>query len=60
MPSLLAAAKKEALAVLNEQRGVLTNEAGTAVARSEELARRAGELADKLIPGISAQGRGAA
>lgn len=50
MPSLLAAAKKEALAVLNEQRGVLTNEAGTAVARSEELARRAGELADKLIP----------
>lgn len=50
MPKLLAAAKKEALAVLNEQRGVLTNEAGTAVARSEDLARRAEKLADKLIP----------
>ena len=50
MPKLLASAKKEALAVLNEQSGVLTNEAGTAVARSEDLARRAGELADKLIP----------
>lgn len=50
MPKLLADAKREALALLNEQRGVLTNEAGTAVARSEDLARRAEKLADKLIP----------
>ena len=46
----MAEAAREALALLREQSGVLTNEAGVAVARSEALAKRAENLADALIP----------
>ena len=47
---LLARAKKEALDLYNAQKGVLTNEAATAVAQSERLAQRTEALADLLIP----------
>jgi len=47
---MLDQARKEALAILEAQAGVLTNEAGVAVAQSESLARRAEKLADTLIP----------
>ncbi|MDD6030354.1 MAG: VWA domain-containing protein [Kiritimatiellae bacterium] len=47
---MLDQARKEALELLEAQAGVLTNEAGVAVARSESLARRAEKLADALIP----------
>ena len=46
----MADAAREALAILREQEGVLTNEAGVAIARSEALAKRAEILADALIP----------
>ena len=46
----MAEAAREALALLREQEGVLTNEAGMAIARSEALAKRAERLADALIP----------
>ncbi|MBR1588685.1 MAG: hypothetical protein IJ658_10210, partial [Kiritimatiellae bacterium] len=46
----MAEAAREALAILMEQEGVLTNEAGVAIARSEALAKRAESLADALIP----------
>ena len=50
MPTLLAAAKREALELFNAQQGVLTNEASRAIAESEALARRTEKLADRLIP----------
>ena len=43
-------AAREALAILREQSGVLTNEASVAIARSEDLAKRAERLSDTLIP----------
>ena len=46
----MAEAAREALALLREQAGVLTNEAAVAIARSEALARRAESLSDSLIP----------
>lgn len=46
----MAEAAREALAILREQEGVLTNEAGIAIARSEALAKRTENLADALIP----------
>ena len=46
----MAEAAREALALLQAQTGVLTNEAGVAIARSEDLAKRAERLADALIP----------
>ena len=46
----MAEAAREALALLQEQAGVLTNEAGVAIARSEALAKRAERLSDALIP----------
>ena len=46
----MAEAARKALTLLCEQAGVLTNEAGVAIARSEDLAKRAEKLADVLIP----------
>ena len=46
----MAEAAREALALLQEQAGVLTNEASAAIARSEALAKRAETLSDSLIP----------
>ena len=46
----MSEASREALAIMREQQGVLTNEAGVAIARSEALAKRAERLADALIP----------
>ena len=46
----MAEAAREALALLREQSGVLTNEAGVAISKSEALAKRAERLADALIP----------
>ena len=48
--ALLAQAKRTALDVLTAQTALATNEAAVAVAQGEALARRAGELADALIP----------
>ncbi len=48
--TLLAQAKRTALDVLTAQAALATNEAAVAVAQGEALARRAGELADALIP----------
>ena len=48
--TLLAQAKRTALDVLIAQTALATNEAAVAVAQGEALARRAGELADALIP----------
>jgi len=47
---LMAGAAHEALALLEAQQGVLTNEASVAVAQSEALARRAETLEETLIP----------
>ena len=47
---LMAEAARDALAILREQEGVLTNEAGIAIKRSEALSKRAENLADALIP----------
>ena len=46
----MAESARKALALLHEQAGVLTNEASAAIARSEDLAKRAEKLADVLIP----------
>ena len=46
----MADSARKALALLREQAGVLTNEASVAIARSEDLAKRAEKLADVLIP----------
>ena len=46
----MAESARKALALLHEQAGVLTNEASVAIARSEDLAKRAEKLADVLIP----------
>ena len=43
-------AAREALAILREQSGVLTNAASVSIARSEDLAKRAERLSDTLIP----------
>lgn len=48
--ALLTKAARDALALLHEQEAMMTNEATRAVAQSVVLARRAGELADALIP----------
>lgn len=48
--TLLTKAAHDALALLHEQEAMMTNEATRAVAQSVALARRAGELADALIP----------
>lgn len=48
--TLLTRAAHDALALLHEQEAMMTNEATRAVAQSVVLARRAGELADALIP----------
>ena len=50
LPRMLAAARKEALAIFDEQQGVFTNEPARAVAQSESLAKRTAALADRLIP----------
>lgn len=47
---LLAKAKKDALGLLNAQKGVLTNEAAFAIAESERLSKQTEELGDTLIP----------
>ena len=47
--SQMSEAAREALALLQAQAGVLTNEAAVAIARSENLAKRAESLADALI-----------
>ena len=46
----MAESARKALALLHEQAGVLTNEASVAIARSEDLAKRAERLSDTLIP----------
>lgn len=48
--TLLTKSARDALALLCEQEAMMTNEASRAVAQSVVLARRAGELADALIP----------
>ena len=48
--TLLTKSARDALALLHEQEAMMTNEATRAVAQSVVLARRAGELADALIP----------
>ncbi len=48
--TLLTKSSRDALALLHEQEAMMTNEATRAVAQSVVLARRAGELADALIP----------
>ena len=48
--SLVTQSAREALALLEEQADVFTNEAHVAVARSEDLAKRAEALADAFIP----------
>ncbi len=48
--TLLTKSARDALALLHEQEAMMTNEATRAVAQSVALARRAGELADALIP----------
>lgn len=48
--TLLTKSARDALALLHEQEAMMTNEATRAVAQSVTLARRAGELADALIP----------
>ncbi len=47
---LLGAAVREARELMKEQRGVLTNEAATAVAKSEALGASAKKLSDTWIP----------
>lgn len=48
--SQMAEASREALSLMREQTGVLTNEASVAIARSEAMGRWAERLADTLIP----------
>ena len=48
--ALLAKAARDALALLHGQEAQATNDAARAVAQGDALARRAGELADALIP----------